>query len=89
MGEEQRQALVRLFAEDESFKAAIIAATSVDDAVRIDSDFGVYATVEDFGLADEQLTDVELEGVGGAGLLGNTNEFWCIAMSWGNCTQLC
>lgn len=76
MGEEQRQALARLFAEDEAFKAAMAAATSVEDAVNIAGEHGVDASVEDFTPPDgEELSDPELETVSGG--------FMTIA--WGNC----
>ncbi len=61
MGDEQRQALARLFAEDEAFKAAMSEATSVEDAVRVAGKFGIAATAEDFtGSGGAELGDAEL-----------------------------
>ena len=66
MGEEQRRALARLFAENEDFTAAMTAATSVDDAVRIAGQFGVAATAEDFAPPDaDELADSQLEAAAG------------------------
>lgn len=72
MGEEQRQALARLIAENQEFKAAISGAASVEDAVRIAGDHGIEAGVEDFGLPEGSLSDAELENVSGG------------AVSWGD-----
>lgn len=66
MGEEQRQALARLFAEDEEFKAAMMGATSVEDAVRIAGEHGIAATVEDFAPPEGvDVSDAELEQAAG------------------------
>ena len=62
MGEVQRQALARLFAEDEAFRSAIRAATSVEDAVRIAGEHGVTVSAEDLAPPEgAQLSDAELE----------------------------
>ena len=66
MGEEQRQALARLFAEDEAFKTALASAGSVDDAVRVAREYGVEASVGDFTpLEGAELSDEELEAASG------------------------
>ena len=68
MGEEQRQALAELFAQDEGFKAAMVRATSVSEAVRIAGEYGLTVTADDFGLPEgAELSDTELEAVPGAG----------------------
>lgn len=64
MGDEQREALARLFVEDEGFKAAIMGATSVDDAIRVAGEHGIDATAEDFA-PQGPLGDSELEAVSG------------------------
>ena len=75
MGEEQRQALARLFAEDEAFKTAMASATNADDAVRIAREHGVEASAEDFMRQDgAELSDAELETASGG---GTENWFWC------------
>lgn len=81
MGDEQRQELARLFTESDEFKAAILRATSVEDAVRIAGEYGIPATAEDFDKPDwAELSDAELEGVGGG--------YYTIPeTSWGCATQ--
>ena len=72
MGEGQRQALARLLSEDGAFKAALSAATSIDDAVRIAREHGVEASAEDFAQprgAAFDLSDAEIEAAGSGGQL--------------------
>lgn len=75
MGDEQRQALTRMFAEDEAFKAAIMGATSVEDAVTIAREYGVEATADDLAPAQGALSDAELEDAAGG---SPTLTFICI-----------
>ncbi len=66
MGEEQRQALARLFTEDEAFKAALMGSSSLDEMLRIAREHGIAATAEDFARPEGRpLSDAELEGVAG------------------------
>lgn len=65
MGDEQSQALERMLAEDEAFRAAITAAGSVDEAVRIAREHGIEVTVEDFDLSPITLSDTDLERASG------------------------
>lgn len=62
MGEEQRQELARLFAESEEFKAAIMGAASVEEAVRIAGHYGVDVTAEELERRQSaELGDAELD----------------------------
>jgi predicted ribosomally synthesized peptide with nif11-like leader len=64
VGVEQRQALARLLEEDEAFRKAMSAATSVEAAVGIAGEHGVAATAEDFAVTEDlQLGDEELKDV--------------------------
>ena len=65
MGDEQRRALARLFAEDEGFKAAMLGATSVEEAVRIAGEHGIDAAADDIAPEQGTLSEAELEEVGG------------------------
>lgn len=89
MGEEQRQALARLFAEDEAFKAAMASAASVEDAVRIAREHGVEVSVEDFApLEGSDLDDVELESASGAMMEGPfiRRTMWEVCGTYSRCT---
>ena len=73
MGQEQRQALARLFAEDEEFRTAIMGATSADDAVRIVGEHGIVLTPEDFSApAGGELSESELDLAAG----GVLDQIW-------------
>lgn len=71
MGEEQRQALARLFAQDEGYKAAIMQAASVEEAVRISREHGIDAAAEDFATADGELSDDALTNASGGAAAAN------------------
>lgn len=66
MAEEQRRALAALFAQDAGFKAAIVGATSPQDAVRIAREHGIEASIDDFTMPPgAELGDAELGQVAG------------------------
>ena len=77
MGEEQRQALARLLADDEAFKTALASATSIEDAVRIAREHGVDATVDDFTVHSHDLSDADLEAASGGTMLRPTVDVFC------------
>lgn len=69
MGEEQRQALARLFSENEEFHGSIMGAASAEDAARIAGEYGVDVTVEDLRRwQSAELGDAELDVATGGGI---------------------
>ena len=78
MGEEQRQALARLFAEDEAFRTALASVASIEDAVRIAQEHEIGATAEDFRVPSDDLSDADLEAASGGGMfLYPTADVFC------------
>ena len=78
MTQEQMQALMARYQADATFKAALDAAASVQDAVQVAVDHGFTVAVADFTSAspaqDRDVSDDELEGQsGGEGQLGTWN----------------
>lgn len=73
MGEQERAEVVRLYASDEDFKAALMQAASVEEAVAAARRFGIEATSSDFSTSKgPELSDADLEQVGG----GVLDQIW-------------
>lgn len=73
MGDEQRQAIARLCAEDAEFLAAMADAKSAHEAAQIAVEHGIPATEADFTTPeDRELSDADLELASG----GVLDQIW-------------
>ena len=90
MTEERLEALRAASADNEQLRAALAAAATDEDLVRIANEHGVALTVEDLPSENRDLSDAELEGVTGGYTFPPTDWIYC-DNPWTNayCTLKC
>jgi predicted ribosomally synthesized peptide with nif11-like leader len=83
------QTLIGMSRDDEALREALKAAVSPEDFVRVAAEHGVEVSLEEL-VADDELSDAELESVAGGYTFPQTDWIYC-ANPWTNvyCTAKC
>lgn len=83
MGARESQALARLLAEDEEFKAAMVGTATVEDAIRLAAEHGIDVTAEALTMREStELSEAELDVAAGGTLPTFVPSDLCTQVAW-------